>query len=63
MFASLHNALYRFSCVSAALILVAEALEWYVEPGHRQGGFIVLTGLALAAVALWLIGRAFREVR
>jgi hypothetical protein len=63
MFAPLGNAVYRFSCVSAAIILAADAFEWYAEPRHGHGGMIVLTGLAIAAVIVWLIGRAFREVR
>jgi hypothetical protein len=41
----------------------AEAFEWYAEPRHRQGDMIVLTGLAVAAVIVWLIGRTFREAR
>jgi hypothetical protein len=63
MFAPLGKAIYWFSCVSAALILVADAFEWYAEPRHRQGGLIVLTGLAVAAVIVWLIGRSYREAR
>jgi hypothetical protein len=63
MFAPRGNAVYWFSCVSATLILAADAFEWSAEPRHRQGGMIVLTGLAVAAVIIWLIGRAFREAR
>jgi hypothetical protein len=62
MFASLGNAMYRFSCVSAALILAIAAIEWYAEPRHGNGGMIVLTGLAVAAGVVWLIGRACRGV-
>ena len=63
MFASLGNTVYRLSCVLAVLILLADAFEWYAEPRHGQVGWIVLTGLAVAAVMIWLIGRAFREAR
>ena len=63
MFAPLRNVVYGLSCVSAALILLADAFECYAEPRHRQGGMIVLTGLAVAAVIVWLIGRSFREAR
>jgi hypothetical protein len=63
MFAPMGNAMYRFSCVSAALLLAIAAIEWSVEPRHRQGGMIILTGLAVAAVVVWLVGRACREAR
>jgi hypothetical protein len=57
------NILYWFSCILAALIFVADAFDWFEEPRHRQGGVIVLTGLAVAAVIVWLIGRACRQPR
>ena len=55
--------LYWFSCILAALIFVADAFEWYAEPRHQESGLIVLTGLAVAAVIVWLVGRACRKAR
>jgi hypothetical protein len=44
----------------AALIFVADAFEWYDQPRHRHGAIIILTGLAVAAVIIWLIGRSLK---
>jgi hypothetical protein len=59
----LGKVLYWLSCVIAGLTVLIGILIYASEGYARKDGLIV-TGLVLAvAIAIWLIGPAFRDVR
>jgi hypothetical protein len=58
----LGNVIYWLGCVIAALILAADAAEWFGEAQYRSDGLPVVLVIAVAAAIVWVIGRAFRYV-
>jgi hypothetical protein len=62
MLARLGNVLYWFGCIVAAVLLAAGAAEWFGEAQYRKDGYGIVVGFAVAALIIWLIGRAFRYV-
>jgi hypothetical protein len=62
MLARLGNVLYWLGCIVAAVIIAAGVAEWFGEAQYRTDGYGIVIGFAVAALVIWLIGRAFRYV-
>ena len=62
MLARLGNLLYWFGCIVAAVIIATGAAVWFGEAQYRKDGYGIVIGSAVAALIVWLIGRAFRYV-
>jgi hypothetical protein len=62
MLARLGNIIYWLGCIVAALVIAAGTAEWFSEAQYRTRGYGIVIGFAVAALIVWLIGRAFRYV-
>jgi len=62
MLARLGNVLYWLGCILAAVLITGGIALWIGEGQSSPNGYYILSGFAVVALVVWLIGRACRYV-